>query len=256
MKDNQQQSGKIVLITGASRGVGAATARMMAEQGASIALHYHKNKAKAEEVLKELAGEGHRLFQADLSEKSSGVELVEQVIKEMGALDVVVNNAGIYQEHPHLEISFDVFSEIWEETINLCLITPAYISYAASQFMAKNGGGKIINVTSRGAFRGEPTATAYGAAKAGLNSVSQSMAKALASKNIFVYAVAPGFIETDMVQYLLDGEEADFFRNQSPLNRFSKPEEIAKTIVFLASEGTDYLTGAIIDINGASYLRS
>lgn len=247
---------KVVLITGASRGVGAATAKLMAESGALIALHYHKNKAKAAEVLQELKGEGHQLFQANLSHTSTAVDLVEGVIKEMGGLDIVVNNAGIYQEHPQLETPFEVFQSVWEETINLCLIAPSYISYAATQFMAKNGGGKIINVTSRGAFRGEPTATAYGAAKAGLNSVSQSMAKALAPKNIFVYAAAPGFIETDMVQYLLDGQNAEFYKNQSPLNRFSKPEEIAKTIAFLASEGTDYLTGGIIDINGASYLRS
>lgn len=247
---------KTVLITGASRGVGASTAQLMANSGARIALHYHKNKAKATEILKNLKGEGHQLFQADLSDKTIAADLVEKVLQEMGALDIVVNNAGIYQEHPQLETSFDEFSAIWEETINLCLFAPAYISYAATQYMAKNGGGKIINVTSRGAYRGEPTATAYGAAKAGLNSVSQSMAKALGSKNVFVYAVAPGFIETDMVQYLLDGEDADFYKNQSPLNRFSKPEEIAKTIAFLASEGTDYLTGGIIDVNGASYLRS
>jgi len=247
---------KIVLITGASRGVGAATAKSMSESGAKIALHYNKNKSKAEEVLKELPGDGHQLFQADLSNKSAGVDLVEQVIQEMGGLNILVNNAGIYQEHPQLDTPFDEFQAIWEDTINLCLISPAYISYAATKYMAENGGGKIVNVTSRGAFRGEPTATAYGAAKAGLNSVSQSMAKALAHKNIFVYAVAPGFIETDMVQYLLDGQDADFYKNQSPLNRFSKPEEIAKTIAFLASEGTDYLTGGIIDVNGASYLRS
>lgn len=247
---------KKVLITGASRGVGAATAIAMAKSGAIIALHYHKNKNKAEEVLKKLPGDGHQLIQADLSDSATAVNLVTQVIENMGGLDILVNNAGIYQEHPQLETAFDEFSKIWEETINLCLIAPAYLSYAATQYMAQNGGGKIINVTSRGAFRGEPTATAYGAAKAGLNSVSQSMAKALAHKNIFVYAVAPGFIETDMVQYLLDGEDADFYKNQSPLNRFSKPEEIAQTICFLASEGTDYLSGGIIDINGASYLRS
>ena len=247
---------KTVLITGASRGVGAATAKLMAESGAQIAIHYHQNKKKAEALLQELAGSNHMIFKADLGDKTAGPKLVEQVINKMSGLDIVVNNAGIYQEHPQLETPFDEFQAIWEDTINLCLISPAYISYAATKYMVENGGGKIINITSRGAFRGEPTATAYGAAKAGLNSVSQSMAKALGSKKVFVYAVAPGFIETDMVQYLLDGEEADFYKNQSPLERFSKPEEIAKTIAFLASEGTDYLTGGIIDVNGASYLRS
>jgi len=247
---------KYVLITGASRGVGAATARLFASFGANIALHYHQNRAKAEEVLHSLKSGNHQLFQANLEEKEAGVNLVEQVIQALGSIDILINNAGIYIEHPQEETSLASWMDVWEKTININLMAPAHISYRASQFMVKNGGGKIINITSRGAFRGEPTATAYGAAKAGLNSMSQSMAKALGAKKVFVYAVAPGFIETDMVQYLLDGEQAEFFKNQSPLARFSKPEEIAQTIAFLASEGTDYLTGGIIDVNGASYLRS
>lgn len=247
---------KKVLITGASRGVGAATAVLFAEHGAQVAIHYHQNKEKAEEVLKSLHGENHKIFQANLEGKEAGVELVEQVIQAFGAIDILVNNAGIYMEHPQEETNLTDWMNIWEKTININLIAPAHISYMATQHMIKNGGGKVINITSRGAFRGEPTATAYGAAKAGLNSMSQSMAKALGAKNVFVYAVAPGFIETDMVQYLLDGPQADSFKNQSPLARFSKPEEIANTIGFLASEGTNYLTGGIIDVNGASYLRS
>ncbi|NPD46298.1 SDR family oxidoreductase [Lentimicrobium sp. S6] len=247
---------KMVLITGASRGVGAAAAQLFANAGARVALHYNQNKEKAEAVIGSLSGENHQLFQADLVRKEAGVELVEQVINAFGNIDIIINNAGIYEEHPQEETDLESWMDVWERTINICLLAPAHISYAATPYMIKNGGGKIINITSRGAFRGEPTATAYGAAKAGLNSVSQSMAKALGNKNVFVYAVAPGFIETEMVQYLLDGEDADFYKNQSPLSRFSKPEEIAKTIAFLASEGTDYLTGGIIDVNGASYLRS
>ena len=247
---------KRVLITGASGGVGAATARLFARFGAQVALHYHQNSAKAEEVCKSLDGKKHQLFQADLYEKEAGVKLVERVILAFGGIDVLINNAGIYKEHPQEETSLEAWMEVWENSLNINLRAPAHISYLASKFMVQNGGGKIINITSRGAFRGEPTAAAYGAAKAGLNSMSQSMAKALGAKKVFVYAVAPGFIETDMVQYLLEGQEADFYKNQSPLARFSKPEEIAQTIAFLASEGTDYLTGGIIDVNGASYLRS
>ncbi len=247
---------KVVLITGASRGVGAAAVQLFANGGARMALHYNQNKEKAEEVLQSLPGSGHQVFQADLVKKEAGVKLVKQVINVFGKIDIVVNNAGIYEEHPQEDTDLETWMDVWERTINICLLAPAHISYAVSPYMIKNGGGKIINITSRGASRGEPTATAYGAAKAGLNSVSQSMAKALGAKKVFVYAVAPGFIETDMVQYLLDGEQADFYKSQSPLARFSKPEEIAKTIAFLASEGTDYLTGGIIDVNGASYLRS
>ena len=122
--------------------------------------------------------------------------------------------------------------------------------------MMKSGSGKIINITSRGAFRGEPNAPAYGASKAGLNAFSQSMAQALAPHNIFVYAVAPGFVETDMSASLLCGPKGDAIRAQSPLNRVARSEEVARVVLFLATEGTDYLTGCIIDVNGASYLRT
>ena len=119
----------------------------------------------------------------------------------------------------------------------------------------QQGGGRIVNVSSRGAFRGEPDAPAYGAAKAGLNALSQSMAKALAPHNIFVGVVAPGFVETDMAAELLAGPEGEAIRGQSPMNRVARPDEVARTVLFLASEGVDYLTGCIVDVNGASYLR-
>ena len=122
--------------------------------------------------------------------------------------------------------------------------------------MIKNGGGRIINISSRGAFRGEPTAPAYGAAKAGMNSMSQSLAQALAPHNIYVYTIAPGFVQTDMAEDLLQGEQGVRIRAQSPLNRVAQPIEIARTALFLASDECQYMTGCIIDINGASYLRN
>jgi NAD(P)-dependent dehydrogenase (short-subunit alcohol dehydrogenase family) len=116
--------------------------------------------------------------------------------------------------------------------------------------------GRIINISSRGAFRGEPTATAYAASKAGLNAFSQSLAQHLAPYNIAVMAVAPGWVETDMSRKVLDSPAGDLIRHQSPLNRVARPEEIAHTVLFLASESAAFLTGAIVDVNGASYLRS
>ena len=122
--------------------------------------------------------------------------------------------------------------------------------------MMDHGGRRIVNVSSRGAFRGEPEAPAYGASKAGLNAMSQSMAKALAPHNIFVYGVAPGFVETEMAEFVLSGPEGDAVRRESPLGRVARPDEVARAVLFLASEGTDFMTGCILDVNGASYLRS
>jgi NAD(P)-dependent dehydrogenase (short-subunit alcohol dehydrogenase family) len=122
--------------------------------------------------------------------------------------------------------------------------------------MIEHGGGRIVNVSSRGAFRGEPEGPAYGASKAGLNSMSQSLAQRLAPHGVFVGAVAPGFVDTDMASRVLDGPNGDDVRAQSPLGRVAKPEEVAYAVLFLASEGSEFSTGTIIDVNGASYLRT
>jgi NAD(P)-dependent dehydrogenase (short-subunit alcohol dehydrogenase family) len=122
--------------------------------------------------------------------------------------------------------------------------------------MREHGGGRIVNVSSRGAFRGEPRCPAYGASKAGLNAMTQSLAQHVASLGIFVGAVAPGFVETDMAKTSLQGPDGDAIRHQSPLGRVARPEEVAHAVLFLASPGAEFSTGAIIDVNGASYLRS
>jgi NAD(P)-dependent dehydrogenase (short-subunit alcohol dehydrogenase family) len=167
-----------------------------------------------------------------------------------------VNNAGIYREHIILNIPYDEWVDSWYDTISVNLMGPANLTYLVANQMAKQGGGRIINVSSRGAFRGEPDAPAYGASKAGLNALSQSLAKALAPHNIFIYVVAPGWVDTDMASQYMAGPEGESIRAQSPLNRIATADEVSRTVLFLASEGTDFLTGCIVDINGASYLRS
>ncbi len=248
-------SDKSVLITGSSKGIGYATAKLFAQQGARVAIHYNRDRLNAEKIFKNLNGNGHIIVQADIADSEAAQRLVDKTIKEFASIDILINNAGIYQEHPISNVTYDEWQDIWQRTLSINLLGPANISFCAVKHMIKNGGGKIINISSRGAFRGEPNAPAYGASKAGLNAMSQSMAKALAPFNIFVYVVAPGFVETDMTAYLLDGPEGEAIRQQSPLGRVAKPEEIAHTVAFLASEGSEYLTGGIVDVNGASYLR-
>jgi NAD(P)-dependent dehydrogenase (short-subunit alcohol dehydrogenase family) len=249
-------SKKKVLITGSSRGIGEEIARLFAEHGARIAVHYNQDLARAQKCLHSLAGQGHFLVQADLSKPDSAKILVEKTLKLFGGIDILVNNAGIYEEHPVLETEYGLWKETWAKILQTNLISPADISFCLINHMKERGGCKIINVSSRGAFRGEPTAPAYGASKAGLNAMGQSLAKAVATKNIFVYTIAPGYVETDMAREDLDGPKGDSIRNQSPMGRVARPEEIAKTALFLASDGPEFLTGGIIDVNGASYLRS
>lgn len=256
MEATLDESGRVVLVTGASRGIGRAVAERFAAAGDRVAVHFNANESAAAECLEALEGQGHRVFQADVSSPEACRDLVAAVIERMGGLDVLVNNAGIYALHPPLETGPADWLEAWESNLATNLLGPAHLMYWASRHMADAGGGRIVNVSSRGAFRGEPDAPAYGAAKAGLNSLSQSFAKKLAPRGIFVGVVAPGFVDTDMAGPFLEGEVGREIKAQSPLQRAARPDEIARIVEFLASDGIEYATGCIVDANGASYLRS
>ncbi|MGB7337666.1 MAG: SDR family oxidoreductase [Phototrophicaceae bacterium] len=244
-------SGKKVLVTGASRGIGRAIATQFAAAGATVAVHYGNNEDAAKETLAQLTGDGHIIIKADMAQSNEVEAMVEATIEHLGGLDILVNNAGVYDEHKIAEVDYETWQFFWQKTLQVNLMGVANACWCAAQHMIDNGGGRIVNVTSRGAFRGEPDAPAYGASKAGLNSMSQSLAKALAPHNIYVTAVAPGWIETDMAQGYLDMGAA-----QSPLQRVGKPDEIAHAVLYLASGGSEFTTGAILDVNGASYFRN
>jgi 3-oxoacyl-[acyl-carrier protein] reductase len=247
---------QVVLVTGASRGIGRAVARQFAERGAQVAVHYNSNRAAAEETLASLVGDGHLIVQADMGDAAAVEGMVRTVIEQMGALNILVNNAGVYEDHKVAEVDYAFWQASWLRTIQTNLLGAANAAYCAAQHMRHHSGGRIINVSSRGAFRGEPDAPAYGASKAAMNAMGQSLAKALAPLGIYVTTVAPGWVETDMATDYLNGPDGDAIRAQSPLGRVATPDEIAYTVVFLASVGAEFLTGGIIDVNGASYLRS
>lgn len=247
---------KVVLVTGASRGIGKAAAQLFAGSGARVIVHYHINHGAAAAVLSSLPGTGHMIFKADMASAQEIGEMVDEILRIYGRIDVLVNNAGIFEELDMTGISMEEFSTYWEQTIKVNLTGPAILSNLVAREMIKTGGGRIVNVTSRGAFRGEPNAWAYGASKAGLNSLGQSMAKSLAKHNIFICTIAPGFVETDMAAPWLVGEKRLELEGQSPMNRVAQPAEIAGAILMLASDGTEYMSGCILDMNGASYLRT
>ena len=247
---------KVVLITGGSKGIGKSTARAFAEEGAAIAFTYSSDDKAAGETLSLLPGNIHLTIKADIRFAQESKAAVSLVISKYNRLDILVNNAGVYIPHPLAESGFDEWEDAWEETLAVNLFGPAHMTYFAAREMIRLGGGRIINVSSRGAFRGEPDHPAYGASKAALNSFTQSMAKALGKYHIYVSAVAPGYVETGMTTELLKGQAGIEIRQQSPLNRAAKPEEIAHAIMMLADEHSEFMTGAILDVNGASYLRT
>lgn len=247
---------KVVLITGSSRGIGRVTAQLFAAQGARVAVHYHSNQAAAEETLRSLDGEGHIIVRGDIAKADEVAALTDHVVTRLGRIDVLVNNAAIYEDHPLADVSYEAWQASWQRVIDTNVLGTANMCFCVARHMIERGGGRIVNVSSRGAFRGEPTGPAYGASKAALNSMSQSLAKYLAPYNISVAVVAPGFVETEMAREALTGQSGIDIRSQSPFNRVARPQEVAYAVLFLASEGAEFMTGAIIDVNGASYLRT
>lgn len=256
-------AGKIVLVTGASRGLGREIAVQFSRAGAIVAVHYNQNKHAADETISLLADVitdsplRHTTFQCDIADEAAVPRLVQDVCRTFGRIDILVNNAGIYGGQKIDVVDYRSWLASWKSVADVNLFGVANLTYCVVECMkAKGEGGRIVNVSSRGVFRGEPDAPAYGASKAGLNSFAQSMAKALAPHNIFVATVAPGFIDTEMAKDVMSGPEGPSIAAQSPLNRIAKVEEVAHGVLFLASEKAAFMTGAILDINGASYLRS
>ncbi len=248
---------KNVLITGGSRGIGRECARLFSSLGANVLITYKTNLAEAQNTLSLLNAERKNCsYQLDISIPENVEGVINQVFSDYGRLDILVNNAGIFIEHKIDQVSFEEWQKAWNATITTNLTGVSNLCYFVARHMIKHQNGKIINISSRGAFRGEPDQPAYAASKAGLNAMSQSLALALGKHNIVVGVVAPGFVETDMVAELLESEAGSLIKKQSPMNRVAKPEEVARVVAMFASEGASFMTGGIIDVNGASYLRS
>ncbi|MBM3686741.1 MAG: SDR family oxidoreductase [Actinobacteria bacterium] len=243
---------RTALVTGASRGIGAAIAQALARAGMRVAVHYVRSVDLAEQVLAALPGDGHILTQGDLRDPDQVRAMVDGAAAELGGLDVLVNNAGVFFAHPIDDTDYAEWQRAWRDTLEVNLVGPANVTWCAVRHMP--AGGRIINVGSRGAFRGEPDSPAYGASKAALAAFGQSLAKRLGGRRIAVTTVAPGFVETEMAGPL-DGEHGAALKAQSPFGRIAKPEEIAAAVAYLASPEAEWASGGILDLNGASHLR-
>ncbi len=256
MSPDAAPTSRPVLVTGASRGIGRAIAAGFAARGDRVAVHWSTSRERAEQVLTELPGEGHVLVQADLADAEAVGRMVDDAAAALGGLSVLVNNAGVFTAHPPTRTSWADWQAAWSQTLAVNLVGAAHATFRAVPHLVAAGGGAVVNVSSRGAFRGEPDNPAYGASKAGMNAFAQSMAVALAPHGISVTCVAPGFVQTEMAREVLDGPGGDAVRAQSPYGRVARPEEVASAVLWLASPEARFSTGTIVDVNGASYLRS
>ena len=253
MAEDDERPNRAVLVTGGSRGIGAAVARAFARSGDRVAVHYGARRDQAVEVQESLPGDSHIVVGADLMDASAIRRMVDDVAEAFDGIDVLVNNAGIFEPHPITDTSYYEWQESWRRTLGVNLVGAANVTWCVVQHMGR--GGRIVNVASRGAFRGEPEQPGYGASKAGLVAFGQSLARALGPSGISVTAVAPGFTETDMAASELAGEGGERRRAESPLGRVATPEEIAAAVLYLASPEGELASGTVLDVNGASYLR-
>lgn len=246
-------SGKTVVITGAARGIGAETARRMAAAGARVVINYHSSEAAADALVREI-GERAIAIRADVTDADALKAMIDEVVTRFGTIDVLVNNAAVFEYNPFDGDDFDAWQRGWRRTFELNVFAAANAAWLAMRAMRRSGGGKIINVASRAAWRGETEFADYGASKAALVNLTRSIARACAKDNIVASCVAPGFIETEMAKPELE-KHRDEIINQIPLRRVGSVDDVAGVILFLASPMGDYLNGVTIDINGGSWFQ-
>ncbi|MDI2127646.1 SDR family NAD(P)-dependent oxidoreductase [Yinghuangia seranimata] len=249
--------GRRVLVTGAARGLGRAVALAFAANGDRVAVHYGTRRDEAERTAAELPGDGHVVVGGDVADPVAVERLVAEAADGLGGIDVLVNNAAVNTPHPPTTTSYDEWAAAWRRHTDVNLLGTANVTHqAVARMITQGGGGRIVNVGSRGAFRGEPDHPAYGATKAAVHAFGQSLALSVARYGIAVASVAPGFIATDRVADRLAGATGEAIRAQSPFGRVAEPDEVAAAVLWLASPQAEWSSGTILDLNGASYLRS
>jgi acetoacetyl-CoA reductase len=245
--------GAVAVVTGGSRGIGAAIAEELGREGAKVVVNYSGSEGPAQEVadkINEIGGGGEAVtMQADVSDPEQAQGLIDEAINQFGRVDILVNNAGINIDKPLKKLEV----EEWDQVINLDLNGCFYTVHAVLPHMTEQENGAIINISSVIGEAGNAMQANYSAAKAGLFGFTKTAALELASSNITVNAVAPGFVETDMVDAIPEDIQENILK-MIPLGRFAKPEEIAQAVRFCIEN--DYMTGNILDVNGGYYMRS
>lgn len=244
---------KRVLVTGSSRGIGRALALELARQNWNVATHYTEAKAEADSLAKVLGSAFAGSYQCDLSDPSNASGLLANVLAG-GPLDALVNNAGVYLPLDFLTSGDVAFEANWRKTFTVNFESPMLLTRLASRHFLEVGGGKILNVASRVGFKGEGGASLYAASKAALINLTRSLAVELAPRNIQLFGIAPGWVDTAMARDGMDDRLPEILAS-IPLSKMASPEDCASTGAFLLSDAATYLSGVTIDINGASYFH-
>ncbi len=247
-------SDRVVLITGASRGIGREAARLVGEAGGRVGVNYHRSAREAEALVEEIGAARAVAVRADMGEPDQVQAMIRSVEDRFGRIDVLVNNAAVFKENRFDGDDYLRWRAGWEATFRVNVFGAANAAFLAMHAMRKRGGGRIINVASRAAFRGETEFADYGASKAALVNLTRSIARACAKDGITSVCVAPGFVDTEMAASELAADFEEIIR-QIPLGRVGTVRDVAALIVFLAAPVSEYLNGTTVDLNGGSWFH-
>lgn len=247
-------TGKTVLITGGSRGIGAGAARLIARAGANVVVNWVRAEDAARALVSEIGPDRAEAVQADVGDPDDVRLLLDRTVDRFGRLDVLINNAAVFAMNRFDRDDYDGWRKGWETTFAVNVFGAANAAFLAMQTMRRQGGGKIINVASRAAFRGETEFADYGASKAALVNLTRSIARSCAPQGILAIGVAPGFVETDMAADEIAARGAEL-KAQVPMGRIGTVDDIAGLLVFLASSWSDYMNGTTVDVNGGSWFH-
>ncbi|HEV8267123.1 MAG TPA: SDR family NAD(P)-dependent oxidoreductase [Thermoanaerobaculia bacterium] len=250
-------SGRVALVTGASRGIGAVIARALGEAGARVAVHYGRHRDGAEAVARAIRDSGGPppfVVGADLADEEARRRLYDDVAKHLGQPLVLVNNAGVYERNPFDEPDDAAYLARWRATMNVNLESAAHLSHLALPAMRRARFGRIVMISSRAAFRGETDCGAYAVSKAGMVALARSLARAEGKNGVTSNSICPGWVETEMAKADL-ASRADEIVSEIPLGRVAAPEDVAGAVLYLASELGGYVNGAALPLNGGSFLH-
>lgn len=244
-------TGKIALVTGASRGIGAAIAKKLASQGATVIVNYNGSKQQAEKTVEEILEQGGiaEAIQCNVADEQESVTMIKEILEKYKRVDILVNNAGITKDNLLMRMTEQEF----EDVININLKGAFHMMKSLSRSFVKQRSGKIINISSVSGVMGNAGQANYAASKAGLIGMTKSIARELASRSICVNAIAPGFIDTEMTKSMPEDTQ-DSLKNMIPLGRMGRAEEVANLALFLASAQSDYITGQVISIDGGLHM--
>lgn len=246
---------KVILLTGASRGIGATTARTLAKAGANLILHYGSSPQEAQETAEAVGLDHCQVVQANLAEPGSTAALWKKAVEWKGHIDVLINNAAT-MPRANINDTWESWREAWTSTLQVNLISVADLCREAILSFQARGGGIIINIASRAAFRGDgPEFTPYAASKGGIISLTRTLARGFAKDGVLAYAIAPGFVHTDRIERIMQERGRDYVCRDNPMGSPAPPEDVANVIAFLASGLAPHATGTTVDINGASYVH-